>query len=464
MANSFTTQGATPNMSMAPKTPNMSMAPKTPNMSMAVQPSANSSSYTGGSVVDYLNSQGKSSDYGSRTNLAKQYGISNYTGTADQNMQLLNYLRGNSGTQNQSSPKIPQIGSNPGLFANYSTSTPTTSVTNTSVPTTGTSSTPTTSSGQDTTYAGLIKQLATQAQMTPEEIALKQKLADLKTKQATAVGNEQMTPGTNSYQTGRIGIINQVANAEQGNTAQQIENLATQRQVASDALAKAAGLAAPQLASYSQQAFNPQTGQFSGGGSLQEAVSNVAQKLQSGQMTYSDAVSALSGYGQGGLNALQQALPQGFNIAQSNTLGSQQGSIGPAYSFASKALDNLNKMVMNLGFAQGSNIPIINSFGNALSYLTGHGSEQSRAYIQAVQEARAAYSQLLAVGGATPSAADARANAAIPDNATPNDIRAAIASLQALGGAKVGIYGNPGASNTSSSSSNYSGLRNGGAF
>lgn len=49
--------------------------------------------YTGSSIVDYLGSLGQASDFGSRTNLAKQYGIVNYSGTADQNTQLLNTLR-----------------------------------------------------------------------------------------------------------------------------------------------------------------------------------------------------------------------------------------------------------------------------------------------------------------------------------------------------------------------------------
>lgn len=47
-----------------------------------------------GSVVDYLNSQGKASDFNTRAGLAQQYGIQGYTGTAEQNTQLLNYLQG----------------------------------------------------------------------------------------------------------------------------------------------------------------------------------------------------------------------------------------------------------------------------------------------------------------------------------------------------------------------------------
>ena len=52
------------------------------------------SSYTGNSIVDYLKSIGQSSNYTSRAKLAQQYGITNYTGTASQNTQLLKLLRG----------------------------------------------------------------------------------------------------------------------------------------------------------------------------------------------------------------------------------------------------------------------------------------------------------------------------------------------------------------------------------
>lgn len=59
---------------------------------------AGGSSYQGNSIVDYLKSIGKPSDFNSRAGYAKQYGIANYTGTAEQNMQLLNAMRGNAGS------------------------------------------------------------------------------------------------------------------------------------------------------------------------------------------------------------------------------------------------------------------------------------------------------------------------------------------------------------------------------
>ena len=45
------------------------------------------------SVVDYLKRAGKDSSYAYRKQLASQYGISNYTGTAAQNTQLLRNLQ-----------------------------------------------------------------------------------------------------------------------------------------------------------------------------------------------------------------------------------------------------------------------------------------------------------------------------------------------------------------------------------
>lgn len=50
--------------------------------------------YTGPSIVDYLGSVGQASDFTSRAKMALQAGIQNYTGTAQQNTQLLNTLRG----------------------------------------------------------------------------------------------------------------------------------------------------------------------------------------------------------------------------------------------------------------------------------------------------------------------------------------------------------------------------------
>ncbi len=46
------------------------------------------------SVVDFMNSKGLKSDFNTRKSLAQQYGIKDYKGTAEQNMQLLSHLNG----------------------------------------------------------------------------------------------------------------------------------------------------------------------------------------------------------------------------------------------------------------------------------------------------------------------------------------------------------------------------------
>lgn len=65
----------------------------TPSPTPTPTPASAPSGYSGPSVVDYLNSTGQASDFNSRAVLARNAGIAGYTGTADQNTQLLNTLR-----------------------------------------------------------------------------------------------------------------------------------------------------------------------------------------------------------------------------------------------------------------------------------------------------------------------------------------------------------------------------------
>lgn len=74
------------------------------------------------SLVDTLKTKGMASDFLSRTNLAKTYGITNYTGSADQNLQLLQKINGG-GT------------STPTTGVTTTTTTPTTTTPTSTVPT-----------------------------------------------------------------------------------------------------------------------------------------------------------------------------------------------------------------------------------------------------------------------------------------------------------------------------------------
>jgi len=57
-------------------------------------PTSAPTGYTGPSIIDYLKSVGKQSSFSYRGQLAKQYGVTDYTGTKIQNTKLLKSLRG----------------------------------------------------------------------------------------------------------------------------------------------------------------------------------------------------------------------------------------------------------------------------------------------------------------------------------------------------------------------------------
>lgn len=68
------------------------------------------SKYTGDSIVDYLKSIGQPSTFAHRKKLAQEYGIKNYTGTASQNIRLLNALRGKATTTKKYTPRSFKVG------------------------------------------------------------------------------------------------------------------------------------------------------------------------------------------------------------------------------------------------------------------------------------------------------------------------------------------------------------------
>jgi hypothetical protein len=70
------------------------------------------STYTGGSIVDYLGSVGQASDFASRKKLAEQNGITNYSGSATQNTQLLGLVQKNTNKTNQPIVTAPAVKTN----------------------------------------------------------------------------------------------------------------------------------------------------------------------------------------------------------------------------------------------------------------------------------------------------------------------------------------------------------------
>ena len=62
-----------------------------------------------GSIVDYLNSSGRNSSYAARRKLAEEYGMSGYSGSANQNTKLLRMLQGGAQPTNSTAAKAQEL-------------------------------------------------------------------------------------------------------------------------------------------------------------------------------------------------------------------------------------------------------------------------------------------------------------------------------------------------------------------
>lgn len=139
--------------------------------------------------------------------------------------------------------------------------------------------------------------------------------------------------------------------------ATQAQNLITQaqtqQQLEQQALQQAAGLAQPSVTQYGQTVFNPLTGTFQGGSTLEPSVvaNQLAQDVVSGRKTYDQAVASLGyagGAGQQFLNNALSAISPTFNIPQATaTIGGQAGVLGqlPALESADVAAEGIKDKI-----------------------------------------------------------------------------------------------------------------------
>jgi hypothetical protein len=218
------------------------------------------------------------------------------------------------------------------------------------------------------------------------------------------------------------------------------------------ALGTATPAAAPVQVPYSNQLLDPRTGQTVGGGaqgqSLQDAVALQVQKIRSGAVGYNDGASALSAYGQAGVNALQQALGSGFDINASNAnaaakaaaLGQNvsQGTQAARMTISAKqALDALQTAYDRLGALQtGSvpgvgNVPLLSQFEQFASMKTGLGREATSGFITALNEARAQVRGVLGAAGINPTDAGDIVDTLLPSGMKPQEVKDKIAAAKA---------------------------------
>lgn len=220
----------------------------------------------------------------------------------------------------------------------------------------------------------------------------------------------------------------------------------TQQSLLQSGLQGAAGLASPVQVPYNNQFLSPTTGQpvnggaSGAGGDMQGAVNLHVQRVNAGLEGYSDAVSALGAYGQGGVNALNSALGPGFGLNQSNANAAaqqqalaqnvQQGrSSALATTSAVQALDALQSAYNGLSNTQQGGIPFVNFNSPLLSQIaqfgsmeTGVGRSAASNYLGALNEARAQVRGVLGAAGVNPLDAGSISDALLPNNMTPQEL------------------------------------------
>ncbi len=219
-----------------------------------------------------------------------------------------------------------------------------------------------------------------------------------------------------------IGRAGQIA-SNYGLMGQQANALAT-------GASELAGKVAPEQVSYSNQYIDPTTGQPvnpQAGQDMQNAVALQVQKLKSGATDPASARTALSNYGQAGLNALEQALGTSFNP---NVATANQSSASELTALKNNLQSTFNGVDANFNLllntaAQGginqTNVPILNTLQQNVS----RGLTSNEAVINfrnTLAAVRAGYANILG-GGTTTVDSQNRAQEAIPDNISIDGLR-----------------------------------------
>jgi enamine deaminase RidA (YjgF/YER057c/UK114 family) len=294
-----------------------------------------------------------------------------------------------------------------------------------------------------TAQSGLLNMGATS---TPEYKAAQaqynsanENLLKLRDQYATQSGNIAMTPGDLSLANGEQGALYnrfsgqesaltgemtaaqaaaQVATGQQsaqqqgltsaGSTANASAGAATSQQsTQQQGLGTAIGATAPVQVPYNNQFVSPQTGQSVGGSTggfnLQSAAQSYAQKVQNNEMSYNDAVTAMGGYGVAGQQALNTALPSGFNVNQSNsTSGSQsaQTQQQQQYQSASQQAQNLGMQLQQVITQAGINPNDLNSLNSFVQKVASNTSDPNyQTFHNLVNDMANRYAQILTPAG-----------------------------------------------------------------
>jgi len=255
------------------------------------------------------------------------------------------------------------------------------------------------------------------------------------------------------------GTQQQLTGAEQGLTGltNVMQGLNTQQQTGISALGTAGQLAMPSPAQYGQTVFDPLTGTYTGaGGNLdpQMQAQSLAQQVMSGAMTYDQAAASLGYAGNVGTNFLNNAINQAggnplqlqaqgagqqANVATQTTAGTDIARQGLqqatqdyiAMTTAAEFAHTQANAVSNILAQTGLNNISSQDYNRALNTLKGRFSDVNfQSLNTALIEAQAAYTNLLASTGGTPSGREAQAIGTLDINSSAAAINASIQELE----------------------------------
>lgn len=311
------------------------------------------------------------------------------------------------------------------------------------------------------TYGGIIGDLIRKANDTSAIDKANQELMKSKVQSSNMVRDIKSQAIPLEFQQGRAQVVQQAATEQQAALSQGVQNAITARGQDINALQQAGNLAAPQVGQYGQTFYDPlnQGASSMGGGNMNPvaAIPGYAQQVAGGSMSYDQAMAALGSNPAfaAELNAQIRAINPNFSAVQSNANAAVQGTtlqqtaqqsnaLQLASQNAYKALSLLNESYNDLGALQKTPVPLMNKLTGFISANSGIGAADTQAYNTAIQEARAAVSQVLSAVGNTPSYSESTAQAIIPDNAGPDQIAAAIETVEQLIQQKVSSFANPG--------------------
>jgi hypothetical protein len=306
------------------------------------------------------------------------------------------------------------------------------------------------------------QQNQTQAQLD----AITAKNATLSANAGLGVANVQSQPIADHFVTGQSqGILNnaQAQIAANNSTAipiqTQLARIQAQKQAAMDAGKLALTAQTPTFQSYNTQATNPLTGQPINGGSVNDSIQAIIDKVKNGSMTYDQATSALGNYGQMGINALTQGLGSNFNVTQSNNNGAinaQQQTQIAGYQSALQQGSNLQSQLKDLITTFGLNPNDINAVNSGLQRIAANtSSPQYKTLQNYVNDIANTYAQILTPSGGSQTDTTRGIAASMLDaTASGQSIIQVMNNLDAAAKAKIAGVSTTGNSNSSGGSSN----------